>query len=603
MYNVTGSNIFNFEHHKYPLMANFFRMFFASLLALLIFSLIGFFLFIALISGLAKSDRPKVADNSVLVLNLDQLYMDRPIESALTQIQNLGESDVPGLYDVVRLIRKAKNDKKIKGIYILTGMNMNGFATNEEIRNALIDFKESKKFMYAYGELLDQKSYHVANTADRVYLNPMGLIDWRGFSANLLFLKGTLDKLQIEPQIFYAGKFKSATEPLRVEKMTEENRLQTSVWLNDLYSHFLQKAAEMRNIDTTTLHRLANEGSIQTPEDAKKHKLIDGTLYDDQVRDEIKQKLSLGKYDRINFISINDYYKSGEYRDMTGDRIAVIYAEGIIIDGKGDQGMIGSTDYLKLIRRARLDKNIKAIVLRVNSGGGSALASETIWRELSLAKKEKPLVVSFGDVAASGGYYIGCVADSIFASPVTITGSIGVFGVIPNMQEFFKNKLGVTFDGVRTGPYADLGAIYRPMTDNEKKIVQNNIDGVYNTFKQRVAEGRKKPIDYIDTIAQGRVWSGYRALDNHLIDRFGGMHDAIECAARMAKITDYKLREFPEVQSIFKRLFGSSDKSIYSNGIRKEIGEENYKIYDQMRKVKELTGVIQARLPFEFFIE
>lgn len=369
-------------------MASFFRMFFASLLALIVFCVIGLFLFIAIISGFAKSDRPRVAENSVLVLNLDQLYMERPVQNALTQLQNLGASDVPGLYDVVRLIRKAKDDKKIKGIYILTGLNMNGFATNEEIRNALIDFKNSKKFMYAYGEILDQKSYHVANTADKVYLNPMGIIDWMGFSANLLFLKGTLDKLQIEPQIFYAGKFKSATEPLRVEKMTEENKLQTSVWLNDLYSHFLQKASDTRKIDTATLHRLANEGNIQTPEDAKRHKLIDGTLYDDQVRDEIKQKLSLGKYDRINFISINDYYKSGEYRDMTGERIAVIYAAGMIIDGKGDQAEIGSVDYAKLIRRARLDKNIKAIVLRVNSGGGSALASETIWRELSLAKKK-----------------------------------------------------------------------------------------------------------------------------------------------------------------------------------------------------------------------
>jgi protease-4 len=333
------------------------------------------------------------------------------------------------------------------------------------------------------------------------------------------------------------------------------------------------------------------------------NKLIDGVKYDDEVRDEIKKKLGLGKYDKVNFISINRYSKAVAYKKFSGDRIALIYAQGNIIDGKSDEQMqIASNDYISLIRKARLDRNIKAIIFRVNSGGGSALASETIWRELSLAKKEKPVVVSFGDVAASGGYYISCAADSIFASPTTITGSIGVFGIIPNMQEFFKNKLGVTFDGVKTGPYADAGAIYRPMTENEKKFVQNTIDDIYSGFKQRVADGRKKTVSYVDSIAQGRVWSGTKAIDIGLIDKFGGLQDAVECAARMAKLTNYRLKEYPEVKNIFDRLFGPSDNILRNDELRKKLGEENFKVYKELIRIRQMTNTAQARLPFEFFI-
>jgi protease-4 len=501
----------------------------------------------------------------------------------------------------VRLIQKAGKDEKIKGIYLMSGLNPNGFATAEEIRNALLEFKRSGKFVLAYSEMMNQKSYHVANVADKIYVNPKGYFDWTGFSADLLFLKGTLEKLDIEPQIFYAGKFKSATEPFRTDKMTEENKLQTSVWLGDLYSHFLSKASDARKIDTATLHQLANEAAIKNPEDAVTNKLIDGIKYDDEVKDEIKQKLALGKYDKINFISVNSYFKAGSFKRLKGERIALIYAQGNIIDGGADQA-IGSADYIKLIRKARLDKTIKAIVFRVNSGGGSALASETIWRELSLAKKEKPVVVSFGDVAASGGYYISCAADSIFASPTTITGSIGVFGIIPNMQGFFKNKLGVTFDGVKTGPYADLGAIYRPMNDNEKKFIQQSIDEIYLNFKQRVADGRKRSPEYIDSIGQGRVWSGNKAIENGLVDKFGGLQDAIECAARMAKLPDYRLREYPEVRSVFDRLFGTKDNTLKTEMMKKELGEDQFKIYNELLRVKEITNSPQTRLPFEFSI-
>ena len=585
-------------------MNGFFKMFFASLLSLIAFSVIVFFLLFAMVAGFATSDKPVIAKSSVLVLNLGQPFFEQQLENPLSVFSSNDELNVPGVYDVVRLIQKAKTDEHITGIYLMAGMNPNGFATCEEIRNALVDFKKGGKFLFAYGEMMNQKSYHVANVADKIFVNPKGLFDWAGFSTEILFLKGTLEKLDIEPQIFYAGKFKSATEPFRTDKMTPENKLQTAVWLGDLYSHFLQKTADSRKVDTATLHQLANEGSIQTPQDAVDNNLIDGVKYDDEVRDIIKENLGLGKYDKVNFISINRYFKAVDYKKQSGNRIALIYAQGDIVDGNSeDQMVIGSSNYIKLIRKARLDKNIKAIVLRVNSGGGSALASETIWRELSLAKKEKPVVVSFGDVAASGGYYISCAADSIFASPVTITGSIGVFGIIPNMQGFFKNKLGVTFDGVKTAPYADLGAIYRPMSETEKKFVQRSVDDIYNNFKQRVADGRKSTTAFIDSIGQGRVWSGSSAIGIGLVDKFGGLQDAVDCAAGMAKLKDYSLKEYPEIKNIFDRLFGAGDNTLKTQTLRSELGEDNFKIYKEMIRIKQMTNTVQTRLPFEFFIQ
>ncbi len=410
-----------------------------------------------------------------------------------------------------------------------------------------------------------------------------------------------MQKLEIEPQIFYAGKFKSATEPLRTDQMTPENELQTSVWLNDLYTDFLVKTAEVRKIDTATLHQLANEAKIQNAKDAVDNKLVDALKYDDELKDEIKTKLSIGKYDRINFITINTYLAATDIHKSRGEKIALIYAEGNIVDGKTDEGIGGDT-YRNLIRKARLDKTIKAIVFRVNSGGGSSMASEAIWRELALAKAEKPVVVSFGDVAASGGYYISCAADSIFALPTTITGSIGVFGIIPNMQAFFKNKLGVTFDGVKTAPYADAGTVYRPLNEKEKNIVQANVDMIYSQFKQRVADGRKRDTAYVDSIAQGRVWTGFRAKEIGLIDRFGGIEDAIKSAATMAKLTDYNVREYPEPKNIFEQIFGKSDPLSYSEKMKEELGAENYKIYLEMKRVREMSNTVQARLPFQFFI-
>lgn len=582
-------------------MGSFFKMFFASLLALVIFCLIAVFITIGFFAGVAAKKAPKVHDRSVLVLDLGQEFHEQTRNNFLSGFSEW-QSDVPGLYDVVRLITKAKDDDKIAGIYIIANGNPNGFAASEEIRNALIDFKTSRKFVLAHGDVISQKAYCVANVSDSIFVSQQGYVEWSGFSVAYAFLKGTFDKLGIEPQVFYAGKFKSATEPFRTDHMTPENQLQTSIWLNDLYNHFLLRTSEARKVDTATLHRLANEGTIQTAADAVQHKLVDALRYDDEVKDVIKRRLNIDKYERINYISIDAYGKANEFDRKGKNKIALIYAEGDIIDGKGDHGTIGSESYRNLVRKARLDKSIKAIVLRVNSGGGSALASENIWRELSLAKKEKPVVVSFGDVAASGGYYISCAADSIFSQPVTITGSIGVFGIIPNMQSFFKDKLGVTFDGVKTAPYADAGAVYRPLTETEKRMTQAGVEVTYSQFKQRVADGRKKDTAYVDSIAQGRVWTGVRAREIGLVDRMGGLDDAIKCAARMAKLPDYVLKELPEQLTLFEQVFGKKEPMTYANRLKAELGEENYKIYLEMKRIREMTNTVQARLPFQFFI-
>ena len=581
-------------------MRNFFKIFFASLLALVVFTLLAVFFLVAMVGGITSKDKPRVAAKSVIVLDLGQHYEEQVKQDPFSVFSS-DDKDIPGLYDVIRLLNKAKTDKNVSGIYIIANNNPNGFAASEELRNALKDFKTSGKFILAHGDVITQKAYGVANIADKIYVSPQGYVEWAGYSVELAFMKGTLQKLEIEPQIFYAGKFKSATEPLRTDEMTPENELQTSVWLNDLYNDLLLKTSEVRKIDTATLHQLANEAKIQNAKDAVDYKLVDAVKYDDELKDEIKTKLRIGKYDKINFITINTYLAATDIHKRSGEKIALIYAEGNIVDGKADEGIGGET-YRNLIRKARLDKTIKAIVFRVNSGGGSSMASEAIWRELALAKQEKPVVVSFGDVAASGGYYISCAADSIFALPTTITGSIGVFGIIPNMQAFFKNKLGVTFDGVKTAPYADAGAIYRPLNEKEKNIVQANVDMIYSQFKQRVADGRKKDTSYVDSIAQGRVWTGLRAKEIGLIDRFGGIEDAIRSAAAKAKLTEYSVREYPEPKNIFEQIFGKSDPLNYSEKMKEELGAENYTIYLEMKRVKEMSNTVQARLPFQFFI-
>ena len=573
------------------------------MLAFFVFTLLAFFIMVGIIAGVSSTDKPKIGSKGLLIVDLGKLYKEQKEEDLMSTFTGNMDNNVPGLYDVVRMITYAKGDSAIKGIYIKCEDNANGLAASEELRNALLDFKTSKKFVIAFGDVISQKAYYVANVADRVYCSPKGTVEWMGLSSTLFFLKGALEKLEIEPQIFYAGKFKSATEPLRASEMSEANKLQTSVYLNDMYRSMLLSAAVKTKLDTGFLHNLANTGAVQTASDAAKYKLIDGLRYDDEVKNEIIQRVKIDATDKINFISLGKYAAAVDFTPGSGSKIALIYAEGNINDGKGSDGSIGSDDYRNIIRKARLDKNIKAIVFRINSPGGSALASEEIWREVTLAKKAKPVIVSFGDVAASGGYYVACNADSIFAQPNTITGSIGVFGIIPNMKKFFNNKLGITFDGVKTGPFADMPSVDRPLNAAERVFIQNMIDTTYTVFKTRVAEGRKLPVAIVDSIAQGRVWTGQRALELHLVDRLGNINDAIKAAAGMAKLKEYAVREYPEKQNVLETLFKKYKEDVKVKTIKEEIGEEQYTIFKQLKNIRNTIAVPQARLPFDFRIQ
>jgi len=584
-------------------MNSFLKIFLASLLALFVFCIAALFMFIGFVSGLATKDKVKTGKKAVLVVDMAQLYPEIAVENPFAALGNKEQYDIPSLYDAVRLIRHAKGDSAVKGLYIKCAQNNNGFANSDEIREAILDFKSSGKFVYAYADVITQGGYYVANTADKLYCNPKGGVDWRGFAMQLAFVKGLLEKLDIEPQIFYAGKYKSATEPFRETEMTDPNRLQLTELLQDIYGNFLLHTASTRKIDTALLHRYANESRVQFASDAVETGLVDGLKYDDQVQDEIKARLQVDKFEKINFVSLGKYAQAVDYKKDGSDRIAVIYAQGDIVMGKGERDMIGSESYCKLIRKVRLDKDIKAIVLRINSGGGSALASENIWRELTLAREEKPVVVSFGDVAASGAYYLSCNADSIFATPNTITGSIGVFTMLPNMERFFKNKLGITFDEVTTGPDAAMYSVAKPLTPMQRKFVQNGVDSIYEDFKQRVAEGRKLSVSYVDSIGQGRVWSGRQALRLKLIDRLGGLEDAIACAARMAHTTDYRLVEYPEPKNIIDMIFGGYKDDARKGAIREELGEEGVKTFTALKRVKQMIGVAQARMPFDISIQ
>lgn len=584
-------------------MKGFFKTFFAALLALVVFSVIGIFLLIGFISSAASTDKPVIGSKAVLVVDLSNPYKEQVQENPFNTLFRDASAEAPSLYDMVKLIQHAKSDSAVKGIYIICSNNVNGYAASEELRKALLDFKRSEKFVIAYGETITQKGYYVGSVADRIYCHPQGGVDWAGFSSNLLFLKGMLDKLEIQPQIFYAGKFKSATEPLRETQMTDANRLQTSVWLGDLYQHFLATAAASRKLDTARLRSLAQTGAIQTAHDALNNGLVDGLKYDDEVKKELQQKLKLQERDKINFVTFHDYAEAADTDEgYSENKVALVYADGDIVSGNGDNEQVGSDAFRTLLRKLRMDNSVKAIVFRVNSPGGSSLASDVIWREISLARKEKPVIVSMGDVAASGGYYISCNADSIFVNANTITGSIGVFSIVPNFQSFFKNKLGITFDGVKTAPYADMGSGERPLNETEKKFFQSGTDSIYHTFKVRVAAGRNRDINYIDSIAQGRVWTGTRAIQIGLADRIGTLQDAILCAAKKADLKEYRVKTYPEKKNIIEQLLNNYKRSIKTSLIKEEIGEEQLRALKEMKRVRQMIGQPQMRMPFSFEI-
>jgi protease-4 len=586
-------------------MRGFFKIVLATLLALFIFTVIGIFVLIGIAASASSGDKPVVGEKAVLVLDLDKPFKEQQQDDPFSAIVNKELDDhLPSLHEFTQLLQYAKSDSSVKGLYILCANNTNGFAASEEIRKAIIDFKKAGKFVIAHGEVIAQKGYYIGSAADSIYCNPQGGVEWTGFSSDLFFLKGMLDKLEIQPQIFYAGKFKSATEPLRESKMTDANRIQTNVWLGELYNHFLQTTAASRKKEVPFFRNLAEAGAVQTAYDALKYGLIDGVKYDDEIKAIIQRKLKIAVNESINFVSLGNYKQAVDFKKSGENKVALVFADGDIVSGNGGEEQVGSDKFKNILRKIRLDKSIKSVVFRVNSPGGSALASEVIWREISLMRKEKPVVVSMGDVAASGGYYIACNADSVFANANTITGSIGVFSVVPNLTSFFKNKLGITFDGVKTAPYANMGQISQPLSEQEKRFLQSSVDSIYHTFKTRVSGGRKLSLNNVDSIAQGRVWTGSHAISIGLVDKIGTLQDALECAARMAKIknSDYRIRTYPEKKSFIEQIIEGYEKSISQNLINKQLGIEEINILKQVKQIKEMNGIPQTKMPFLFQI-
>ena len=555
----------------------------------------------AAISSLGSEKTVITESNSVLSISLDHPVMERGSKNpfANLDLSTMKSRNPLGLDDILKNIKKAATDDKIKGIYLNVSSVQAGIATVEEIRNALIDFKKSGKFVIAYAESYSQGAYYLVSPADRIYLNPQGEIDFKGLRAELAFFKGTLEKLEIEPQVIRHGKFKSAIEPFINDKMSDENRSQIADLIDDLWNHMVNRISSERNIPAAELRQVADSFVTHIAEEALRVKLVDALKYEDEVISELKTKTGTAVDKQLSTITLGKYNRaseSGTKKTFVKEKIAVIYASGTIEGGRGDERSVGSETFAEAIKDAAKDNNIKAIVLRVNSPGGSAMASEVIWRELMVAKKTKPVVVSMGDLAASGGYYIACAGDSILAQENTITGSIGVFGLLFNMQKLLVNKLGITTDTYKTSTYADLGTPTRPLTEGEKRILQNSVEKIYDTFTLRVSAARKMSQADVDSIGQGRVWSGTDALRLGLVDRIGGINDAIEMAARMAKISDYRISSLPEQKDTFQEILTSLKDETEAGIVERELGT-SYSYYKNMQTLLKIKGV-QALMPF-----
>ncbi len=587
-------------------MKQFFKFTFASMLGFLLAGILMFIILIGIIVSavsVGSKETVYVPEKTILLLTLDQPINDRSSDNPFAHI-NFTRPDMStqlGLNDIISSIKNAATDSKVKGIYLELSDIPSGQATIEEIRNALLDFKKSGKFIVSYAEVFTQKSYYLASVSDKIYLNPAGDMEFKGMVGQVMFFKGLLDKIDVQAQVIRHGKFKSAIEPFTLDKMSEPNKVQTLTFISGMWNHILEGISASRNIPVESLTAMANEYKIQSAGDAVNLKMVDKLLYKDEVLGDLQKRVGAKSLKDLKLMKIGKYAKApADDKKSSGDKIAVIYATGNIISGEGDEASIGSETISKAIRKARLDDKVKAVVLRVNSPGGSALASDIIWREMLLTKASKPVVVSMGNVAASGGYYIACAADKIYAYPNTITGSIGVFGIIPNMKEMFNKNLGITFDEVKTNPYADYIPVTRPMTDGEKKIITNNIENIYSTFITHVSEGRKMTVAQVDSIGQGRVWSGVDAKRIGLIDEFGGLDDAIAGAAKLAKLKEFSTMDLPEQKDTFEQLMETFSGDNASVLFKKELGAA-YPYFNYLSRMSRMEGV-QALMPYEFDI-
>jgi protease IV len=569
--------------------------------------MLGVFSIIIIVSIATSGDSKEVQldEPHVLRLELNGAIQDRVEEMPFDLSEITGQDvNILGLNDILANIKKAKTDENIKGIYIEIGMISAGFATREEIRNALLDFKESGKFITTYSEIYTQGSYYLASVADYICMYPEGGMELKGLNSTVPFFTNALKKMGIEPQVIRHGKFKSAVEPFMLTEMSDENREQIETYMGSIWEHFLKNVASDRELTRDRLNEMAENLEIQTTKDALELGLVDSLFYRDQFQNHLANLMEQENYDDVNFISLKKYnkVKNENARDkFKKEKVAVIYAQGEIQSGEGSETVIGSERISKAIRKARKDEKVKAIVLRVNSPGGSALASDVIWREMKLANEEMPVVVSMGDVAASGGYYIACASDKIYASPNTITGSIGVFGLLMSFEELYTDKIGLTFDQVKTNKFADLGSVNRPLTQEEYDIIQKGVVDIYNTFTSKVAKGRDMSQENVDDIGQGRVWSGSNAMDINLIDEYGGLEAAVAGAAELAELEDYRIYELPEQKDPFQELLEQLEEDMQTSWMKHQLGDQ-YKYYKTIQDIKHLKGV-QARMPYQFVID
>ncbi len=581
----------------------------AVIVGLFVFSIISVLLMLGLIGIIAASsgsDEVSVSENTVLHLDLNgRSIVERTSEDDLdlSMFGNpFGQEFTAGLINLKKAIGEAKTNDNIKGIYLNTGLVIAGQANLLELRDALVDFKTSGKFIVAYDEAYTEGGYYIASVADEIYLNPLGGIDFNGFSSEGIFFKGLFEKVGVKPEIFRVGEFKSAVEPFILEENSPEARLQTQSFLNDMNQFALHGVAESRGIEYDSLKKTNDMMLVRKPEDAVTYGLATELLYLDQVLSKLKDKLGINEEEDIKTINATDLNKTAKSKNITSsNRIAVIIAEGEIVGGNAD-GVISSEKFAKEIRKARKDDNIKAIVLRVNSPGGSVVASEVIWREMAEAKKVKPVYVSMGEVAASGGYYIAAPADTIVAQPNTITGSIGIFGMMFNAQELLNKHLGITVDVVKTGELSDFMNPTRPMTDVERSIIQNLIEDGYETFITRVSEGRGMSPEAVKEVASGRVWTGNQAKERGLVDVLGGLNTAIEiAAARIGAGDDYRVVYYPTKKPWFETIMEDLGNNVQIKVLQSQLGS-NYTLYKQVEKLKSYEGV-QVRMPQDIVIK
>lgn len=586
-------------------MKAFFKNVLASLTGFILGLVLIFLFFLAVIAtAIATSDKEEsIENNTVLELSLNgevpERYQDNPFESLGGDAVSAGV----GLDHVLFGLDKAAKDKKIKGIYLRCDLYAGGMGTADEIREKILAFRKSGKFVIAYAEAMTDAAYFIASACDKVYLNPKGLIEFNGFAGQVMMYKGMFDKLGVEFEVFKVGKFKSAVEPFIQEKISDANRKQIEVYVNELFGHCMKKISESRKIDSSALADIANMYKARNARKALEYKLVDGLKYEDEVESELKTLCGVKAEAKLQKKSFAKYSKKIDLGDNSTNKIAVIFANGEINMGKDESGDgIGSTSLAATIKKARLDKNIKAVVLRVNSPGGSSNASDIIAREIELCKKVKPVIASYGDVAASGGYYISCLADSIFASRSSITGSIGVFALLPNTAKLYKDKMGLSYETVPTGEYAVAWRPDEPLSSGMRVLMQETVNDIYADFITIVGKGRKMDTSRVDELAEGRVYTGIHAKQVGLIDAYGGLQRAIQSAANKAGLKNYELVNMPKQKDIIEQFFGTDKlEEAQSKMIEKELGKLALP-YNEIKSVLNKSG-IQMRLPYDLQIK